>query len=106
MSAASIASPILHTMHQKAMKVLPERLIDPFGRRAVKLHPADLTQLQKQWFVNEVTHFEVSYKYCNGRYGLHESCVKGLVHKFKNKKSCMMMEQVAENSWEQKSSSM
>ena len=68
------------------MEVVPERLINPFGRRAVKLNAADLTISQKQWFVNEVIHYEVTYKYLTDRYGLHESYVKGLVYKHKNNK--------------------
>ena len=68
------------------MEVVPERLINPFGRRAVKFNAADLTISQKQWFVNEVIHYEVTYKYLTDRYGLHESYVKGLVYKHKNNK--------------------
>ena len=69
------------------MESLPERLINPFGRRALNLSSKTFTNSEKLWFIYEVIHYKVPYKYLTERYGLGESYLKGLVHKYKNKKT-------------------
>ena len=68
------------------MESLPERVINPFGRRAVNLRSKALSNSEKLWFIYEVIHYGVPYKYLTDRYGLGESYLKGLVFKYKNKK--------------------
>ena len=67
------------------MELIPERLINPFGRRVTKLDSTSLTVLQKTWLVSEVKHFGVSYRFLTDKYRHPESYLKGLVFKFKKK---------------------